>query len=149
MKTLELFNIVTDRDCFKRTEQENFFKKLEEVIGAPVMQKAFYPLYTCLYGEHFNSELAKEAVQGMENINGTKGEIYTFSACLAAAEKLGLSWEKYNKFDWYFTLNMIASDYAGIVEDVKFVEIAKAWLDDKDVPEGKALRYWWRVVKCH
>ena len=66
-----------------------------------------------------------------------------------AAEKLGLSWEKYNKFDWYFTLNMIASDYAGIVEDVKFVEIAKAWLEDKDVPEGKALRYWWKVVKCN
>ena len=133
------------RELSKKTS----LKKLEEVIGAPVMQKAFYPLYTCLYGEHFNSELAKEAVQGMENINGTKGEIYTFSACLAAAEKLGLSWEKYNKFDWYFTLNMIASDYAGIVEDVKFVEIAKAWLEDKDVPEGKALRYWWKVVKCN
>lgn len=85
----------------------------------------------------------------MDNINGTKGETYTFPACVAAAEKLGLSWEKYNKFDWYFTLNMIASDYVGIVEDVKFVEIAKDWLEDKDVPEGKGLRYWWKVVKCN
>ena len=85
----------------------------------------------------------------MENINGTKGETYTFKACLDAADKLGLCWDKYNQFDWYFTLNMIASDYAGIVEDVKFVAIAKAWLDDIDVPEGKALRYWWKVVKCN
>lgn len=148
METLKLFDIVTNGD-FKRAEQENFFKKFEEVVGAPVMQKAFYPMYTYLYGEHFNSELATEAVQGMENINGTKGETYTFKACLDAADKLGLCWDKYNQFDWYFTLNMIASDYAGIVEDVKFVAIAKAWLDDIDVPEGKALRYWWKVVKCN
>ena len=106
METLKLFNVVTDGD-FNKTEQENFFKKFEEVVGKPVMQKAFYPMYTYLYGEHFNSELATEAVQGMDNINGTKGETYTFSACVAAAEKLGLSWEKYNRFDWYFTLNMI------------------------------------------
>lgn len=148
METLKLFNTIMD-EFSNKTEQENFFKKFEEVVGKPVMQKAFYPMYTYLYGEHFNSELATEAVQGMDNINGTKGETYTFPACVDAAEKLGLSWEKYNKFDWYFTLNMIASDYAGIVEDVKFVEIAKAWLEDKDVPEGKALRYWWKVVKCN
>lgn len=148
METLKLFDIVTNGD-FKRAEQENFFKKFEEVVGAPVMQKAFYPMYVHIFGEHFNSELAKEAVQGMENINGTKGETYTFKACLDAADKLGLCWDKYNQFDWYFTLNMIASDYAGIVEDVKFVAIAKAWLEDIDVPEGKAFRYWWKVVKCN
>lgn len=148
METLKLFNTIMD-EFSNKTEQENFFKKFEEVVGKPVMQKAFYPMYTYLYGEHFNSEPATEAVQGMDNINGTKGETYTFTACVDAAEKLGLSWEKYNKFDWYFTLNMIASDYVGIVEDVKFVEIAKAWLEDKDVPEGKALRYWWKVVKCN
>lgn len=104
METLKLFNTIMD-EFSNKTEQENFFKKFEEVVGKPIMQKAFYPMYTYLYGEHFNSELAAEAVQGMDNINGTKGETYTFTACVDAAEKLGLSWE--NIINLIGTLHLI------------------------------------------
>lgn len=45
METLKLFNTIMD-EFSNKTEQENFFKKFEEVVGKPVMQKDFYPMYT-------------------------------------------------------------------------------------------------------
>ena len=40
------------------------------------------------------------------------------------------------------------SDYAHVMDVNTSYKVARAWLEDKDVPEGKAFRYWWKVVKC-
>jgi hypothetical protein len=48
------------------------------------------------------------------------------------------------KYDWFYTLNMIYSDYFGVIgSDVATtVKMAKAFLMDKDAPEGKAFKYY-------
>ncbi|MFR4670901.1 MAG: hypothetical protein ACLT69_13800, partial [Intestinibacter bartlettii] len=59
-----------------------------------------------------------------------------------------------NKYDWYVALNMIRSDYYRAVvtmtssDHIKyFVELAKAWLNDKDIEEGK-MWYYYCYIMC-
>lgn len=146
MKVQQLFEIAMD-GTLNKEQQKEFIKRFEKSVGKKTLQKAFYTLYTYLYGEHFTEALAKEAVMGMESAN-SKGQTFSLEATVEVAKKLGLTFENYNDFDWYFTLNMIASDYAGTLKPEQYADIAKAWIEDVDVPEGKALRYWWKVVKC-
>lgn len=47
--------------------QEEFLEAFEEALGEDVLQSTFGELYKVLYGNHFNEELAKEAVQEMYN----------------------------------------------------------------------------------
>lgn len=128
--------------------QEDFFKVLEEAVGCEVLDSTFEPLYLSLFGSHFIEETALEAVQGMYN-SESKGEYYTKAQTDELAKKLGLNFSTYNDWDWYFTFNMIATDYNNILEPNSYAKVAKAWLEDVDAPEGKAFRYWWKVVKCN
>ena len=78
-------------------------------------------IYKMIFGEHFNEDTAKMAVEGFENTNGTKGEL----------------------------INMMYSDNYNLFKDnmSTYAMMAKAWLTDPDVPEGKAWRYWKYVTK--
>lgn len=106
-------------------------------------------LYVSLFGEHFNKENAEEAVAGMENEDGSLGEHWTVSETTRIANENRVTWDSFNEFDWYYTLNMIYSDYYKIFNDdiQTYIKLAKAWLNDIDVPEGKAWRYYTQVVK--
>ena len=82
----------------------------------------------------------------MENEDGSRGEHWSLEETTSIANQYGinLKGEKYNKYDWYVALNMIRSDYYRAVvtmtssDHIKyFVELAKAWLNDKDIEEGK------------
>jgi hypothetical protein len=62
--------------------------------------------------------------------------------------------ERFNKYDWYVALNMIYSDYYQVIVSLTnsnnakhFVEFAKAWLNDKDIDEGK-MWYYYIYVMC-
>lgn len=55
---------------------------------------------------------------------------------------------KLDKWDWWVTLNMIYSDFYSPKFDTNhYVEMAKDWLMDSDVGEGKLLNYYYYVVK--
>ena len=92
----------------------------------------------------------------MENEDGTKGPRWSVEEAERVAQQFGvnLKSEKFNKYDWYVALNMIRSDfYRAVVnitgsDNVKhFVELTKAWLNDKDIEEGK-MWYYFRYVMC-
>lgn len=108
------------------------------------------------YGPHFNEEIAHIAVKKMENEDGTKGPRWSIEESERVAQQYGINLksEKFNKYDWFVALNMIRSDfYRAVVnmtgtDNVKhFVELAKAWLNDKDIEEGK-MWFYFKYVMC-
>lgn len=112
--------------------------------------------HEAMYGPHFNEQCAKKAVAKMENEDGSKGPHWSLeeTATIATQYGVNLKGEKFNKYDWFVALNMVRSDfYRAIVnitnsDHVKyFVELAKAWLNDKDIDEGKMWLYY-KYVMC-
>lgn len=98
-------------------------------------------LYKRVYGEHLNEELAKSWVASMENKDGTKGEHWTI-------EQTNQYAENYNKYDFYAIANMMRSDYYNPkLEEATYLQMAKDWLNDKDVGDCKTLKYYMYIVK--
>ena len=111
--------------------------------------------YERQYGPHFNEECAKKCVSKMENEDGTNGAHWSIEETTQVAQQYGinLNGDKFNKYDWFVSLNMIYSDFYKVVVSMFgnsntqfFVELAKAWINDKDVPEGKTWKYFKYVV---
>ena len=99
-------------------------------------------LYKTAYGEHLNEELALEWVSEMENKDGTKGQHWSVDQTSQYAGE-------FNKWDWYAVMNMMYSDYYNQKFDTNtYIELAKDWLNDKDVGDGKTLKYYMLVVNC-
>ena len=65
------------------------------------------------------------------------------------AKNEGISFKKFNEYDWFYVLNMIYSDfYKVFVNNTNlYVKTALEWLNDIDVKSGKAYRYYIKVVK--
>jgi len=98
-------------------------------------------LYKRVYGEHLNEELAKSWVADMENRDGTKGEHWSL-------EQTNQYAGNYNKYDFYAVANMMRSDYYNPkLEEATYLQMAKDWLDDKDVGDCKTLKYYMYIVK--
>jgi len=99
-----------------------------------------YKLYRLVYGNHLNEELACDWVAHMQNKDGTVGEHWTKAQTDQYAND-------YNKWDWYVAMNMAHSDHFNPKFDTTtYIELAKDWIDDKDVGEGKTLKYYMYVV---
>jgi hypothetical protein len=104
-----------------------------------------FKLYCMVYGEHLSEELATKWVKCMENKDGTRGEHWTFDQTESVRKQHSPT---SNPYDWYATLNMMYSDYYSPKFDTDtYIALAKNWITDTDVPEGKTLRYYWYVVK--
>lgn len=111
--------------------------------------------YEMEYGPHFNAEHAKKAVSKMINEDGTKGPHWSIEETTNLAKQHNVHIGDYiNKYDWYVALNMIYSDFykfivstTGTNNSKHFVEMAKAWINDKDIDEGK-MWYYYIYVMC-
>lgn len=90
---------------------------------------------------HFDEQLAKKAVAAMENVDGTNGEHWTLEDTTKIMEQNGI---KANKYDWYYLMNMLHSDYSKIWGDdvAQYVKFAKAYIEDPDAGEGKVFCLW-------
>lgn len=136
-------DIVAKKDTETMYELECFVIDLIDEIKAKDRQRykeLEYKLYKIVYGEHLNEELAHKWVAKMENKDGTKGEHWTYEQTSQYADKL-------NKCDFYVALNMVYSDFYNPKFDLAtYIELAKDWLNDKDVGDGKLLKYYMFVV---
>lgn len=111
--------------------------------------------YEAEHGPHFNEEKARKAVSKMENEDGSRGPHWSLEEATALANQHGVRLdEKFNKYDWCVALNMIYSDYYKVIVNMTnsnntkhFVEFTKAWLQDKDIDEGK-MWYYYIYVMC-
>lgn len=107
------------------------------------------------YGPHFNEEQARKAVNKMENEDGTRGPHWSIEETTSSANQFGVSLNnRFNRYDWFVALNMIYSDYYKVLVNITnsntpkhYVEFAKAWLNDKDIDEGK-MWYYYIYVMC-
>ena len=101
-------------------------------------------LYEHIHGHHFTEWKYECAVSKLENQDGTKGPHWSVSDVMSVAKAKGMELTKYNEYDLAYAMNTLYSDYFGSVPDgaESYFKMAKAFLDDKDAPEGKAYRYY-------
>lgn len=100
-------------------------------------------LYEDIHGCHFSESLLHKALSCMVNEDGTKGGHWTLEDTTSLAPEL----KHYNKYDWCFVMNMMYSDFYKVLgSDVQmYVRMSKAFLQDEDAPEGKALKYYFAM----
>ena len=101
-------------------------------------------LYICVNGYHFDERLLKEAYSKMINDNGTKAPKWSVAETTSVANSNGIQFLNFNEYDWNYVMNMIYSDYYDILKDslMNYIQMANKFLNDKDAPDGKALRYY-------
>lgn len=107
------------------------------------------------HGPHFNEEYARKAVMKMENEDGTRGPHWSLEETTTLASQYGIALgSKFNRYDWFVALNMVYSDYYRVIMNITgsnntkhYVEFAKAWLNDKDIDEGK-MWYYYIYIMC-
>ena len=141
------------------TEAIDKLGKAFEKHEGSLLEKGFHILkselcanmYEAINGPHFDEEHARYAVEEMENEDGTKGPHWTVEETTSVANQMGINLrsEKHNKWDWYVAMNMIYSDFykavvaiTGGANTKHFAELAKAWVSDKDISEGKMWHYY-------
>ena len=112
-----------------------------------IYEEYWIEFYEMNFGEHLNEHLARKWVDSMKSASGD-GEHFTKSDADNYAKQIGLSFDGYNDWDWYAILNMIWSDYSGILGNNvdSYVRMAKATIEDIDV-KNKAFKYYLYVVK--
>lgn len=101
--------------------------------------------YEAEHGPHFNEEHARKAVSKMENEDGTRGPHWSVEETTALASQYGINLgSRFNRYDWFVALNMVYSDYYKVIISMTnsnstkhFVELAKAWINDKDIDARK------------
>lgn len=101
-------------------------------------------------GMMLTEDMAHEWMEGLHNEDGTKGPHWTMDQVKQVMSQRGV---KLEPLEFWAVLNIMYSDYCGVLKkhgannmDV-YVDMAKAWLEDKDAMEGKAARYFQYIVK--
>ena len=100
-------------------------------------------LYVAAYGYHFNQEMLSDTLATMINDDGSRAPKWTVAETSQVARNAGIAFTKFNEYDWNYTMNMIYSDYCEVLGEnvMSYVKMANKFLNDKDAPEGKALKY--------
>lgn len=102
-------------------------------------------LYKEMYGCYFNKWMLDKALSHLVNENGSKGGHWTLDATSQVAANNNITFkERYNEYDWCYVMNMMYSDYYNVFgnETSMYAKLSKAFLEDKDAPEGKAFKYY-------
>lgn len=106
---------------------------------------------SALTPEQFSMEAAKEWTQHMQNEDGTSGPHWSVEQAKQIMAQRNLS---LNPAEFYAALNMIYSDFSPVAKKHGlggsldfYVDMAKAFLNDKDAAPGKLSNYYNSIVK--
>lgn len=128
----------------KESEMEELADVFEDVMEHlkehhPEMYKKFYKeVEEIMEPEHLNEEDAKFYVGNLKHKDGTNGEYFS---CKQVEELIRRNPElaKYDKYDIYYVINMLHSDFYKPKWDVDtYVMFTAMWLDDPDGKPDKA-----------
>lgn len=127
---------LSDDDMNMLTHKINWFVEKVRESNSELVDK-FLMKIDLIVNPHFTPETAKYVVSKMMNKDGSTGEHWSYDTTSKVMKG------DFNEADWYYTLNMIYSDYykSGRSDDT-YIGLAMDFLDDKDAPEGKAKRYY-------
>ena len=100
-------------------------------------------MYVAINGYHFNEKMLDKYTSEMVNDNGTSAPKWSVADTNNVARSMGVSFTNFNEYDWNYVMNMLYSDYCDVLGETvsSYVKMATKFLDDKDGPDGKALRY--------
>ena len=96
-------------------------------------------------------EMAQEWTRGMKNEDGTKGPHWTFEQTKQVMKQKGIECDSPESF--WAVMNALYSDYCavfkkhGVNSMDMYVDLACAWLNDKDAVKNKAAAYYEHIVK--
>lgn len=81
---------------------------------------------------------------GISKREWTKGAHWSKEDITNYARTKGLSYSDFNEYDFAYAMNMVYSDYFGVIPDSteSYYKVAKAFIEDKDAPVGKAYLYY-------
>ena len=104
-------------------------------------------LYKQAYGCHFSDWLLEKATSKMENEDGTIGAHWKVDQTTQFARTAGITFTEFNEYDWNYVMNMLYSDFYGVIntDSATLTRFAKKFLIDKDAPHGKALLYYFAM----
>lgn len=134
----------SDESMHKLTHKMDKF--VEEVREKhPDMVEKFLMKVDLVLNPSFTKETAKYAVSKLKNKDGTMGEHWNYDTTEKVLYSKGYD---FDDADWYYTLNMIYSDYykSGRSDDT-YIELAHDFLSDSDAPKNKAKRYF--LAMCY
>ena len=104
-----------------------------------------YEINKIAHNGHIGEDVAKCWVSKMQNKDGTKGEHWSIEQVANVIKEKGI---KYELTDFYTVLNMMYSDYYNSRFDTAtYIDLAKDWLEDKDIEGCKLLKYYYFVTK--
>ena len=72
-------------------------------------------LYKECYGEHFSDWLAEKAVENFKNVDGTEGAHWSVEQIDDVIRQYGIKCIGFNRWDLYFVMNMLYSDYYNVL----------------------------------
>ena len=101
--------------------------------------------------EAFTLEEAKAWTSQMENEDGTKGPHWTFDQARQIMEERDI---KEDPVAFWAALCMVYSDYSTVAVKYKlggniefYIDLARAFLDDRDAPGDKLARYYLEIAR--
>lgn len=96
-------------------------------------------------------EMAEEWMMNIRNEDGTKGAHWSFDQAKQVMAQKGV---KADPIEFYAVLNTMYADYCkvfkkyGVGDKLDFyVDMAKAFIEDKDAEQGKVANYFYNIVK--
>lgn len=101
--------------------------------------------YKAMHGCHFTAHTLDKALKRMTNEDGSSGGHWNLSQTNVLAHSNKIDFVIFNEYDFNYVMNMLYSDYYGYLnsnDTSTYIKLAKAFLYDKDAPEGKAFRYY-------
>ena len=95
-------------------------------------------------------DMAEEWMHSIHNEDGTKGAHWNKEQIKQVMNQHGI---KKPLLDFWVVMNSLYADYCGVFKKHNtnhldfYVDMATAWLDDKDAKEGKTARYFQYIAK--
>ena len=97
-----------------------------------------------------DEDTAMEWAENMQHADGSKGIKWQYERAEQLMKQVGFQGDP---MEFFVILNAMYSDYCkaakkfGVDRPDFYAELAKAWLDDKDAEDGKAMLYYEYIVK--
>lgn len=154
-RTINLIGFARENE--RRTPSE-YTPKHGTVVNYPRMHEAGYMSGGTMERGHgsahggFDREAAEEWVAGLENEDNTTGAHWTFDQTRQVMAQKGVT--NIDPVDFYAVINMLYSDYCkvfkkyGVGDKLDFyVDLTKAFIEDKDAGPDKVAAYWEYITK--
>lgn len=113
-------------------------------------------IYKKAYGNTISNELADMVIKGFAVTDGsdrTDGMKWSRDQTISVGNEIGLDWSKIAKNNWWIVMNMMYSDFYNVAKKVDYADdpkfyayLAKDWLMDEDIGEGKLFNYIFHVI---